>query len=509
MTDYRNSTVAGDIPVEKFRFVSKEQCKKAEPTLSKRKSYLSDSTRHFYKNRSSVAAALLMVLLCLFAVTAPIISPYTMSDKDPMYTGLPAFVPSASGIFRVFFDGSVTRDSQNDQSILRLKAIGEETGRNPLISIEDTKVSTVIYRGESKERTTYTLKKNAYYEIGVVYRVFSYEEFSHIQEWQNSTGIQVFFPYTQTDSDDSNVWYKTDSERKIITDENGDFIHCYSTDSEKAGAPYDSLRIHGDDGSFVYSLEKSGAVKCRVDYYNYYIYQNGHEPMYILGTNGTGMDLFCALGMGTGFSLLFATVVSFFNIMAGIMVGSVQGYYGGMTDMLIDRGIDILSGVPFMIVATLFQLYFAEKAGIVPAFILAFMLTGWIGTANVVRKQFYRYKGRDFVLAARTLGVNDRGLMFRHIFPNAIGTVITSSALVAPGIIYMETNLTYLGIVDLNKAGLTSLGTLMSEGQADMVSAPHTVLWPTFLIALIMIAFNLLANGLRDAFNPVSEGNVK
>ena len=109
-------------------------------------------------------------------------------------------------------------------------------------------------------------------------------------------------------------------------------------------------------------------------------------------------------------------------------------------------------------------------------------------------------------MAARTLGASDRRLMFKHIFPNAIGTMITSCALVIPGVISSETSLTYLGIINLSEVAGTSIGTLMAQGQSSMSAAPHAMLFPALFISLLLISFNLFGNGLRDAFNPSTRG---
>lgn len=117
--------------------------------------------------------------------------------------------------------------------------------------------------------------------------------------------------------------------------------------------------------------------------------------------------------------------------------------------MIMERISDILNDVPFIVVTSLFQLHLASKVGVVPSLLFAFVLTGWIGMASKTRMQFYRYKNQEYILAARTLGAKDSRLMFKHIFPNAIGTLITSAVLTIPSVIYSESNMTYLGIVNL------------------------------------------------------------
>ena len=159
-----------------------------------------------------------------------------------------------------------------------------------------------------------------------------------------------------------------------------------------------------------------------------------------------------------------------------------------------------------VVVITLFNLHLSKTFGPVGAFLLAFILTGWIGMAALTRKQFYRFKSQEFVMAARTLGASDKRLMFKHIFPNAIGTIITSCALVIPGVIRSETSFSYLGIVDLQSYVGATIGTLLSDGNAAVTTAPHTLLWPSLFLGLLMICFNLFGNGLRDAFNPSLRG---
>ena len=106
----------------------------------------------------------------------------------------------------------------------------------------------------------------------------------------------------------------------------------------------------------------------------------------------------------------------------------------------------------------------------------------------------------------RSLGAKDSRVMFKHIFPNAIGTLITRSVLVIPGVIFTETSLSYLGIINLNTGSLTSVGTLLATGQAYLFTYPHMILFPSVFISLLMLSFNLFGNGLRDAFNPSLRG---
>ncbi|MBP5741051.1 MAG: ABC transporter permease, partial [Bacteroidales bacterium] len=124
-----------------------------------------------------------------------------------------------------------------------------------------------------------------------------------------------------------------------------------------------------------------------------------------------------------------------------------------------------------------------------------------------VRTQFYRFKNQEYVLAARTLGAKDLRVMFKHIFPNALGTIITSSVLVIPSVIFSESMLSYLGIANMNSSTQTSLGTMLANGQQYLSTFPHIIFFPAVIISLLMISFNLFGNGLRDAFNPTLRGS--
>ncbi|MBO4534633.1 MAG: ABC transporter permease [Clostridia bacterium] len=247
----------------------------------------------------------------------------------------------------------------------------------------------------------------------------------------------------------------------------------------------------------------------RVLYYNYYQYLNGHEPVYVLGADSQGYDILVRLAYGCRLSLLLAVAVSLINLIAGAIFGAIEGYYGGVVDMVMERITDILSGIPFIILVSLFKLNLVDqgKVSVVGGLLFAFVVTGWIGTAYATRMQFYRFKGQEYILAARTLGANDARLMFKHIFPNALGTLITSSVLVIPGVIFSETSLAYLGIVNFNGANTTSLGTMLYNGQtAGINKFPHIIFFPALILSLLMISFNLFGNGLRDAFNPSLRG---
>ena len=274
------------------------------------------------------------------------------------------------------------------------------------------------------------------------------------------------------------------------------------------------MRIEGND-QYLYSYalaKKGGSYEIRINYYEYYkfyhkavLHDRISEPFFLFGTTNNGQDIFTCLASGARFSFIMAIAVAVVNMVVGAIYGALEGYYGGKVDLIMERIVEILSAVPFMIVITLLKYHMGKQSQALILFI-AFFLTGWIGMSGTVRMQFYRFKNQEYVLASRTLGAKDPRIMFKHIFPNALGTIITSSVLIIPGMIFSETSLSYLGIINLNSGSMTSVGTLLAAGQPFLVSYPHMILFPAIFISLLMLCFNLFGNGLRDAFNPSLRG---
>ena len=224
-------------------------------------------------------------------------------------------------------------------------------------------------------------------------------------------------------------------------------------------------------------------------------------PKFILGTDVSGFDLFKRAFAGLRTSLILGVCTAAFCFCFGLLWGSISGYFGGNVDLFMERFCDILGGVPWIVVMTLCILHLGNNFF---TFFLALCLTGWMSTAARTRTQFYRFKGREYVLASRTLGASDMRLIRRHILPNSMGTIITSSVLMIPSVIFSEATLAYL---NLGLQGQQSFGVMMSSNQQYLGIYPNLVIFPAIVMSLMMISFNLFGNGLRDAFNPSLKGS--
>ena len=501
------------IPADKFRFVNREEKIHDKRLETKPIGYLKDAFLRFSRNRSAVVAFVLILVLVLFAIIVPFVSTYDVQFRSGYYKTVLPLNPLLRGAG--FWDGG-KRETDNQETYETLLALGQETGRSVILK---------EYRAyeDANGLSYHDVRVDSYARVGFAYMNLTAEAYQALKAYQNESGIQVIYPLSKTSgtafllgNGGANFWYKLRREDAASNGapllEDGHPVQNYMT-GRKDQADYDSLRLAGDDGGadgdayYVYAQRNQSGYRVRVDYYEYFRYLYGHEPVFLFGTNVYGQDIFTCLAAGARLSFLLALAVSLINFFIGGIYGAIEGYYGGTVDLVMERISDILADVPFMVVATLFQLHLAEKVGTLPSLLFAFVLTGWVGMAARVRMQFYRFKGQEYVLAARTLGARDSRLIFKHIYPNSLGTIITGSVLAIPGVIFSESMLSYLHIINLETSSLTSIGTMLSNGQGYLSTYPHIILFPALFISILEISFNLFGNGLRDAFNPVLRGS--
>ncbi len=499
-----------NIPAEKFRFTN-NRSSSDEKFKTKQIGYLEDAWHRFRMNKSSIVASIIILVLVIYAIVVPMFceTTYSRSLTDTTYLTYTKLLPKTKHLQWLGWDGC-HKVQLTENNLNYYKAIEEETGFD---------VVRKVYGQESTEdgRVLYDAKLDSYTSNGFLYMTLSQEQYDDLQAWQNETGIQVIYPAIKTKNvSDANIWYEANQKGVATLDRNGNFVNVYKTSGNDGN--YSSLRIAGDPGledaeakdryryATVTGDSTSVSYKCRIFKYTYFQYRYGFEPCFVFGTNALGQDIFTRLAAGARFSFIFAIAISIINLFIGSMYGAVEGYFGGALDLIMERISDILVDIPFIVVATLFQLHLAKKVGPVWSLLFAFVLTGWISMASRVRMQFYRFKGQEYVLAARTLGASNGRLMFKHIFPNSLGTLITGSVLVIPGVIFSESSLTYLGIINLESSTMTSVGTMLANGKDYLATYPHIIFMPALFISLLEISFNLFGNGLRDAFNPALRG---
>lgn len=233
---------------------------------------------------------------------------------------------------------------------------------------------------------------------------------------------------------------------------------------------------------------------------------------HIMGTDALGRDYAIRVIYGTRISLLVGLISAIIVVIIGIIYGAVSGYFGGRVDMVMMRIVDIIYSLPDVLIVILLSVaiknivststsVFVLKlgAGMISIFIV-FGLLYWVGMARQVRGQILSIKEQEYVLSARATGAKARRIILKHLIPNCVSVIIITAAMQIPSAIFTESFLSFMGLgVSMP---MPSLGSLASDARMGLVSYPYLLTFPAASIFLIVLSFNLLGTGLRDAFDP-------
>lgn len=437
------------IDKSKFTFVQQNEKLYDDAFQTKPIGYFKDAWMRFRKNKASYVAAIILLFLIIMAIVGPLFVSYDLDDVNAKWSTRLRDLPPKSELldFIPGFSGQkeLTGFPQNfsnlpSEIVLEVKGINDI---GQLTVVVDYYAYLNHYFSEFIDPETQTYASTAYTNLTAA-------EYDEVKSVEDELGVTI-----------------------ILEDETN-----------------------------IAEAVELGFYRVRLDFFEFLNHIYGIEDVsFFFGSDGSGRDLFKEIWEGARVSLLVAFAVATINIIIGVIIGAISGYFGGNVDLIIERVSEILAGLPFLAILTLLLLRFGNELWVV---ILAFTMTGWLGIAGLTRSQFYRYKNREYVLAARTLGAGDARIMFRHIFPSAVGTIITSVVLYIPGVIFTESTFSFLGII--NYGDIISVGRLLSNGQNVMKQSFYQLLFPAIFISMLMLSFNLFGNGLRDAFNPSLRG---
>ncbi len=221
------------------------------------------------------------------------------------------------------------------------------------------------------------------------------------------------------------------------------------------------------------------------------------ETGHWFGTDAVGRDILVRTLEGGRISLLVGLVATLVSLAIGVTYGAVSGYYGGLTDRIMMRAVDIIYALPFMFVVILLMVVFGRNI------ILIFVAIGavnWLDMARIVRGQTLSLKNTEFVEAARACGVSHRSIILRHIVPNLLGVVMVYMTLTIPQVILVESFLSFLGLGV--QEPMSSWGALVADGAQDMESSPWTLFFPAAFLTVTLYCFNFIGDGMRDALDP-------
>ncbi len=223
----------------------------------------------------------------------------------------------------------------------------------------------------------------------------------------------------------------------------------------------------------------------------------GPSAEHWFGTDTLGRDIFTRCWIGARVSLTIALVATIINVLIGILYGGVSGYFGGKVDLIMMRGVEIIYTIPDLLWVILLMVIMGSGLNTI---IIAIAITGWGSMARLVRGQILQMKSSEYVMASQTLGGRFSHIIAKHMIPNIMGPIIIDLTFSIPSAIFTEATLSYLGMGI--PVPLASWGTLANDGAKMLQLYPYQLFFPALLISLTMLSFNLLGDGLRDAFDP-------
>ncbi len=271
------------------------------------------------------------------------------------------------------------------------------------------------------------------------------------------------------------------------------YTYSGQTLAEKNLAP----RIPGVEELGIFDGSETMSTTTGTKTVNYYEEKGLDDTYYWFGSDTLGRDIWTRVWSGTRVSLIIAVVATIIDMIIGMSYGLISGYFGGAVDNIMQRIAEIANSIPRLVIVTLLLLVL--KPGLW-TIIFALMLTEWIGMSRIARAEMLKLKEQEFVLASRTLGAGSFFIIFKEVLPNIIGPIITQCMLSIPTAIFTEAFLSFVGLgIPVPEC---SLGSLINDAFNSFTTHPYQIIPPIVVMALLMLSFNIVADGLREALDP-------
>ena len=224
------------------------------------------------------------------------------------------------------------------------------------------------------------------------------------------------------------------------------------------------------------------------------------DRTFLFGTDDMGRDLWTRTWQGARVSLIIAFVAIFIDMLIGMSYGLISGFFGGVVDNVMQRFIEIVGSIPTLVIISILAIFMEKGIGLV---IASLLITEWIGMSKIARAECLKLKEREYVLASRTLGAGSFHIIFKQILPNTLGPIITQVMFSIPVAIFTEAFLSFVGVgIVLPQC---SIGSLIEAGFGNVTILPYQILPPICVLAILMLGFNLIGDGIREALSPKLE----
>lgn len=415
-----------NIDKNKFKFVSEQEKVHEEfrPSLT----YWQDAWRRLKKNKMSMVGLVGIVLIILFGVIGPALTPMSYSDQ-----------------------------------------INDFKNLGPRLDIYEIEADTFI-------------------TISPDYSMFLIEKNGNLVEKLEE--LELTGPVVTDDARTDFINVQSPSEQRKLNEEaKKTLVKAYMYNGEEISLNY-SGRVDKDlEFEYVITYKNKEITKRA---------KNVMNKRYPFGSDNLGRDVMTRVMYGARISLTVAFVASLVNFIIGVTYGAIAGFEGGRVDNVMMRIVDIINSVPLVLIIILLMVLVGNQG--LWTIVMAIGLVYWVGMARLVRGQMLALKEQEFVMAATALGVSKKNIILRHLIPNAMGPIIISMTMMIPSAVFTEAFMSFIGLgVSAPKA---SWGTLANNALSGILTYPYQLFFPAIAIAVTMLAFNFLGDGLRDALDP-------